>query len=310
MKLKTRKAILSAFFLLMMVVLTYVPVFAQAGDSTMTPRSDSSRYITRQKCIIAGLTAHQLATIYVEYKWWWEGHYHAFVLENDGGFNNYSFGVDKCGHFYTSYMYFNALNELLKWGEFSQKKRLFVSAAIPFMWALSIEIGDGFSNYDFSPTDLLANSLGIGYGLLQEEVPYLRNFKFKFSYFPSGFYQNNNYKGWSLTADYNGHIYWMSMDVNNLLPKPAKRYWPKYLNLSVGYGMVGFAETNFNHGGSGVDSRERKYCIGLDWNLGAFSAKTKTGKTINNILDYYHFPAPGLKKTGAGPFKPQLLLLN
>ncbi|OYU95743.1 MAG: hypothetical protein CFE21_11435 [Bacteroidetes bacterium B1(2017)] len=261
----------------------------------------------KQKLIIAGLIAQQTASMYLEYKWWWQGDYHPFVMNNDGGYNNYSLGIDKVGHFYTSYMYSNALYELLKWGEFREERCLFYSTLLPFVWALSIEIGDGFSSYEFSPTDLLANSIGIGYAYAQHKVPYLRNFKFKFSYFPSSYYIQNNYKNWSLTADYNGHIYWLSTDVHGVLPKTAKGFWPKYLNLSLGYGVNNFAESFYY----GINyPLQREFFIGLDYNLNAIPVKNKTLKTGLNIADYYHFPAPGIKKTGNGNWQFQALLLN
>ncbi|MBC7382610.1 MAG: DUF2279 domain-containing protein [Bacteroidia bacterium] len=298
--------------LLFFICLFEPKLFAQVNDSLALVEPIPAELTTKKKLIITGLVLQQAASMYVEYKWWWEGNYHPFVIYSDGWFekNSYSLGVDKAGHFYTSYMYFNVLNELLKWGEFDNRTSLILSTSIPFVWALSIEIGDGFSNYNFSQTDLLANSLGITYGLLQAKIPFLQNFKFKFSYYPSSYYQKNNFKDWSLTADYDGHIYWLSMDVHNILPHTAKKYWLKYLNLSIGYGMEGFAKTNDEGNFNKINYKERKFCIGLDWNLSAFTAKNKTLKTALNILDYYHFPAPGVRKVGKETFEFKPLLLN
>lgn len=263
---------------------------------------------TKQKWIVGGLIAQQAASLYLEYKWWWEDNYHPFVIGNDGGFNNYSLGIDKVGHFYTSYMYSNLLYELMKWGDFEENTCLWVSTSLPFVWALSIEIGDGFSSYEFSSRDLMANSLGIAYGLAQRKIAYLQNFKFKFSYFPGQYYREQNYKGWSLTADYDGHIYWMSTDVHGILPEKAKGFWPKYLNLSVGYGVTNYSESYY-YGGPTYEL-QREFFIGLDYNLGAIGVKNKTSKTLLNMVDYYHFPAPGVKKTGEGNWQFKPLILN
>jgi hypothetical protein len=263
---------------------------------------------TKQKWIVGGLIAQQAASLYLEYKWWWEDNYHPFVARSDGGFNNYSLGIDKVGHFYTSYMYSNLLYELLKWGDFEENTCLWVSTSLPFVWALSIEIGDGFSKYEFSSRDLLANTLGIGYAFAQRKVPYLQHFKFKFSYFPGQYFREQNYKGWSLTADYDGHIYWMSTDVHGILPEKVKGFWPKYLNLSVGYGVKNFSES-FYYMGQGYEI-QREFFIGLDYNLGAIGVKSKTSKTLLNMVDYYHFPAPGVKKTGEGDWQFKPLILN
>jgi hypothetical protein len=270
--------------------------------------NSTAKFTTKQKWIIGGLVAQQAASIYLEYKWWWQGDYHPFVIRSDGGFNNYSLGVDKAGHFYTSYMYSNLLYELLKYGEFKEKNCVLLSTVLPFIWALSIEIGDGFSSYEFSPQDLMANSLGIGYAFAQRKVPYLNHFKFKFSYFPGQYYRDNNYKGWSLTADYDGHIYWLATDVHGILPKSAKRYWPKYLNLALGYGINNYSNVNF-YKYQGYELK-REFFIGLDYNLSAIPAKKPAWKTIRNMVDYYHFPAPGFKKTGTGNWEFKPLILN
>jgi hypothetical protein len=275
---------------------------------TDTLYAKSKLFTNKQKLIIGGLAAQQLASLYLEYKWWWEDNYHPFVINNDGGFNNYSSGLDKVGHFYISYMYSNLLYELLKYGEFKEKNCLLVSAVIPFVWALSIEVGDGFSSYEFSPADLLANTLGIGFAIAQKKVPYLQNFKFKFSYFPGQYYRENNYKNWSLTADYDGHIYWLATDVYNILPKKAKGFWPKYLNLSFGYGVNYFSES-FYYASQGYKI-QREFFIGLDYNLNAIPIKNKSSKAIVKMLDYYHFPAPGIKKTGESNWQFKPLLLN
>lgn len=272
-------------------------LIAQVNDSLTIAKPLKNQLNRKQKYILSGLAVHQLATFYLEYQWWWKGDYHPFVMSSDGGFNNYSLGIDKVGHFYTSYVYFKTLNELMKWGDFNPKTRLWVSTAIPFVWALSIEIGDGFSSYEFSPGDLAANTLGITYGLAQERYPYLKNFNFKYSYFPSQYFINNHFYQWRLTSDYGGHIYWLSADINNMLSKPAKRFWPKYLNLAFGYGIADWAAG-------------RKFCISLDWNLGAITTKNKTVQTVKNILDFYHYPAPGIKKIGNESFKFEPLLLN
>jgi hypothetical protein len=263
---------------------------------------------TRQKWIAGGLIAQQAASLYLEYKWWWENNYHPFVIGNDGGFNNYSLGIDKVGHFYTSYMYSNLLYELLKWGSFEEKTGLWVSTTLPFVWALSIELGDGFSSFEFSSRDLLANSLGIGYALAQRKIKYLQNFKFKYSYFPGQYFRDQNFKGWALTADYDGHIYWLSADLHGILPETAKRFWPKYLNLSAGYGVRNFAESYY-YWGQGYEIK-REFFVGLDYNLSAIGVKSKTAKTLLNMVNYYHLPAPGMKKTGKENWQFLPLILN
>jgi hypothetical protein len=262
----------------------------------------------RQKWIIGGLITQQAASLYLEYKWWWKDDYHPFVMRSDGGFGNYSLGLDKVGHFYTSYMYSNLLYELMKWGNFNEKTSEWVSVALPFAWALSIEIGDGFSSFEFSPQDLLANSIGIGYAVLQRKIPYLQHFNCKFSYFPHAYYLNNNFKGWSLTSDYDGHIYWVTADIHGILPKTAKKYWPKYINMGLGYGINNFAAVIHYWEPNTVVQRE--FMLGLDINLNRLPIKNKSLKTFVKMADYIHLPAPGYKNTNQENWKFNGLLLN
>jgi hypothetical protein len=293
---------LKKYILISIITLLFLsPIKAQTSD-TIPSSTPKNKLTTKQKVIITGLAAEQLINLYLEYRWWWEGNYHALVINNDGGFNNYSLGLDKVGHFYTSYVYFQTLNELMRWGDFSTKSRLIVSTATPILWALSIEIGDGFSTYEFSPADLGANMLGLSYGLLQDQIPYLKNFTFKFSYFPTSYYIKNNFKGWSPSADYSGHLYWLSFNIHHLLPKNAGKHWPEFLNLAVGYGIE-------NYGIQFKEPLQRTFVIGIDWNLSAIKTKNKTQYAIKELLNYYHFPAPAVKKTEGEPaeFKPLLL---
>ncbi len=277
-------------------------VVASAQESRDSIPQKKNTLFTKKNAVITALTLQQIGSFYIEYKWWWEGNSHPFVIYSDEWFQNYSLGMDKAGHFYISYMYFHSINELMKWADFKEKTRLITSIALPAAYALSIEIGDGFSTYNFSPQDLVTNLAGIGYGLLQEKVPYFQNINFKMSYFPSTTFSHNNYKGWSLTEDYDGHIYWITFNVHHMLPKAYQKYWPEFLNIGGGYSVTDFR--------SGPAAMKRDYIIGLDYNLGAIKIKNRTLHALRNIADKIHFPAPGIKQLDGESFKPSLFLLR
>ncbi|MFA6457592.1 MAG: DUF2279 domain-containing protein, partial [Bacteroidota bacterium] len=133
------------------------------------PESDSLIFGIEKKTVaVYSMAVYTIASFHVEYQWWWKGNYHHFKQENDGFWNNYSLGVDKIGHFYTSFLYFNITYEFLRWATFDESSALCYAVLIPAFNALSIEIGDGFSTYAFSNADFFANSLGIGFGVLQK----------------------------------------------------------------------------------------------------------------------------------------------
>lgn len=276
------------FVIILLLCFSFVTI-AKGQDSTAQHKLTS-----KQKWVIGGLAVQQVASFGVQYKWWWKDDYHAFQFENDGFVDNYCLGVDKLGHFFTSYLYFHSLNELMRWADFKPRTRRITSVALPLAWAISIEIGDGFSTYGYSWADLAANSLGTGFGYLQERFPYMRNFKVKMSYYPTPFYVDNGYKNWALTSDYRGHCYWLSFDVHNLLPHGAKRYWPQFLNMAVGYGID-------RNTPESVAPHLRDLCIGFDWNLSSIKTKQKSTYVVKELLDYFHYPAPGIGKVQGEP---------
>lgn len=259
-----------------------------------------------QKYVIGGIVFHQAASLFLEYKWWWQGNVSRnFKIENDQFYNGYSLEVDKLGHIYTSYLYFHSLEELLHLAKFNRKTTNIVRFTLPVIWALRIETGDGFAFNGFSFIDLSANFLGIGYAALQSRYKYLQNFKIKLGYYPSNGFINNDFKQWSLSADYSGHIYWLSFDLHHLAPLKIKKYFPPFLNLAIGYGV-----DNYGPYANAYEPLGRKYCIGLDWNLGAIKSKNKYINTAKNIIDYIHLPAPGTKFVDGKPTENKLLLLN
>lgn len=286
-------------------MLCYISTCCFAQQTTDT--TNATKKITRKHIVAAGIAVQQIASTYIEYKWWWEGNAHKFNTLNDGGFNNESNGLDKLGHAYASYVFFNAINESMKWADFSQKQRMIWSCTLPALWAISIELGDGFSTYGFSSPDLVANFSGIAYGYLQQQLPYLQHINFKFFYYPSNFYAKNNFKQWSLSEDYDGHSYWLSFDVHKMLPKQHQHKWPKWVNLAAGYSTYNFRQAaRVLTGGP----QQKEFLIGLEFNIGAIKTKSSTITTVKNMLNFIHIPAPGLKTTNKHNTSYHILLLH
>lgn len=197
----------------------------------------------------------------------------------------------------------------MEWSGFDETTTLVSSIAIPALYGLSIEINDGFSFYAFSGYDLTANFLGIGYGVLQRIYPVLDNFRFKFSYYPSGNIPIN--LNFIPSSDYDGHMYWLSVNVHGILPEQLKPYWPKFLNIAAGYGAINVYSTRPWFGGiKAAGTPTRKFAVSVDYNLGSISVEDEFLYTFRNIVDYFHFPAPGVRQIQGQ--KPQVkpLLVN
>lgn len=249
--------------------------------------------------------AWSAGAVFMEFQWWWRSDYlykeHDFKWESDGAFYNYSYGVDKLGHMFTSYLFFHTTYDFLKWAGYDDHTAMWSAVAVPAAHALAIEIADGFSKWAFSPTDLAFNSLGIAYGALQTDYPFLQDFNLKWSYYPSASGGRGD-PDWGPASDYSGHIYWVSMNMHNLLPESMQPYWPRFLNLAVGMGAQ-----NVSYGDTGP--KKHKFAISLDWNLTEIPLSGDTWAVLKNLINKVHFPAPGLRYiVGEKPqFKPLLI---
>lgn len=288
-------------FVLLLFVCT---VLASSQDSAeqdsmflFMPRKDFATYST---------VAWSVGAVFMEFQWWWKDDYlykqHTFRLKNDGYFYNSSYGVDKLGHMYASYLIFHVTYDVMKWAYYNESSALWTAIAVPASHALAIEIADGFSKWAFNPSDLLFNTAGIFYGALQTQYPFLRNFNYKWSYYPSGSGGRND-PDWGPASDYSGHIYWIAADVHNLLPEPAKDYWPKFLNVAVGMGAK-----NVSFGDTG--EKKHKFAISLDWKMTELPLAGDTWGVIKNLIDKVHFPAPGIKVYSGEKPQGKGLLLN
>lgn len=279
---------------------------AQSLSAQSVERDSTFLGLPRKAVATYGTIAWSLAAVSLEFQWWWKDDYyykqHAFRIQNDGYFYNHSYGVDKLGHAYASYLIFHLSHDFMQWAGYDDRDALWAAIAVPATHAIAIELGDGFAKWAFNVSDLYFNSAGLAYGVLQVKYPYLQNFNYKWSYFPSASGGKKD-PDWGPASDYSGHIYWISMDMHNILPEPAKHYWPKYLNLSVGLGAknVSFADTG---------DKKHKFAIGLDWNTNAMLPDGDTWQIFKNLINKVRLPAPGIKFYTGEPAEAKALLLN
>lgn len=268
---------------------------AQHADTTQ------HKWLTKKNIVIGAIAYQQVSGVLVEYAWWWIDSLQPFHVKGDAFWNNYSLGMDKFGHFYISYLTFTAVNEAMRWAGFTPKQRLLTAAIVPTFWALSIEIGDALSPYGFSWPDLASNLAGVGYGVLQDKVPYLQNFTVKWGFWPTKVYTDAFPKQWAPTSDYNAHSYWLSMNVHNILPKSINKYWPELINLAVGYSI----EDHYQ------PTMRRELLFGIDINLRAIKTKSPGWIALKNVANLIRIPAPGIKvPKGQEPTQYKWLLLH
>jgi hypothetical protein len=267
---------------------TLLVALAVAGGSVVPARAQDSAVVTEgfaatqgltpRKILATGLTAGILTGSLIEsYYSWWKGAHDPFTFHAEGWFRN-ARGIDKAGHLFTSYFYFRTFRNLLLWGGYEEGTAFWWGAGLSAFFALSVEIGDGVSEYAFDYQDLVFNAAGLGYGMLQTSVPALRNFNLKWSYVPDGGYRFPP----RFTEHYDAHTYWLTVNVNNLLPESLEPYWPDVLQLGVGYSVADRVSRS-------------EVVVGLDFNLEVLEPSSPDLALILRTMNTFHYPAPAVK---------------
>ncbi len=229
---------------------------------------------------------------------WWSGERAPFFLNYDwdGNFRD----QDKLGHMLGGYLLSEGGRELLKAACMSDKKAAIWGAAYSAAFQLQIEIWDGTqARYGFSPPDLLYNTIGQGLSLSHAFVPTMRAVMPTISYARTQALKNTQAGripgDLRPTVDYSGQTYWLSVDVDTLLPTRARKYWPDLLRFSVGHTITDFIDPN-----TGADVRaQRRIMLTLDIDPVKLPGRSPWWVAVKKGLRHYHFPSPALEiRTG------------
>jgi hypothetical protein len=221
---------------------------------------------------------------------WWSSERTSFHFQNDW---SYALSLDKVGHFYAATFLAHLFTSGLEAGNIQSEPAAVYGSLAGLAFQLYVEIEDGFgAQWGFSPGDAYADVLGSGYSLAQYYYPFLKNFKFKFSYYPSLKMREGLHKGNAIDDD-EGQKYWLSFRVKNLLPQTVSNYWPSFLAVAVGMGVQ-----NLDGNGGG----QRTFYIALDLDAEQIPLYGKGWQFLKNTLDYIHFPMPGIRISPTGAF--------
>jgi hypothetical protein len=233
---------------------------------------------------------------------WWSGtkaEHFFFRADWDEDFRD----QDKFGHMLGGYHLARIGNALLRDACASRSHALWWSAAYASVFQLQIEIWDGrYEKYGFSYPDLLANTLGMAWSVAQEKNPRLRAVKPTLYYARSRAMRNAKNIPGELrpSLDYSGQTYWVSADVNALLPESAKPYWPAFLRISAGHSITDWIDART---GASMRAR-RKILLTIDFDPEKLPGNNPLWKTFKRNLSYLHLPSPALQLT------PKLELLK
>jgi uncharacterized protein YfiM (DUF2279 family) len=223
--------------------------------------------------------------------------------------------IDKMGHTYGAYLESYISYKWLRNSGLSKKKSLLYGGTMGIILQTPIEIFDGmYEGWGFSWSDMAANTAGslllIGQEILFDEQLVRYKFGFKRSEYAklsNGYLGNNSLE--SLFLDYNGHTYWLSTNLNNLVWKDRI---PSWINIAVGYsanGMYGEFKNKTSYKGVPIPptDRYRQFFLSPDIDWTKIPTNSAFLKVLFQALNFVKLPAPALEINGKGKIKGHLI---
>lgn len=201
---------------------------------------------------------------------------------------------DKFGHFLGGYQLARMGDALLRASCVSEPKAIAIAATYATLFQLQIEVFDGmYAKYGFSYADVIANTAGMSLAVAQHYHPRLKMVKPTISYWPTEALHNGKNPELRPSLDYSGQTYWISTDVNGLLPEDKKKYWPSILRVSVGHSITDWIDPN-----TGGNLRaQRKILLSLDLDADKLPGNNPAWNRVKHTLSFIRFPAPALQIT-------------
>ncbi len=294
---KKRKNIIITIFSFL-VLLTYtLPVSSQTleiyPDSINRSRLNTVIYTS------AGLYTTTLGVLY--FAWYKDNELTSFHWYND---NQAWLQVDKFGHATTAYIMSNYAFWSLRWAGVNNNKSALYGGLMGWSAMTVIEILDGFSNnWGASPGDLIANTAGVAFFTGQQLLWKEQRIRLKFSYHPTEFAQYRpDLLGETglqrMLKDYNGQTYWLSVNISSFLKNETK--FPKWINVSLGYGatgMLGSYSNPIEWDGEVLPyyNRTRQYYLSLDVDWTRIKTKSSFLRFVFKALSFVKVPFPTLE---------------
>ncbi|HEY3875003.1 MAG TPA: DUF2279 domain-containing protein, partial [Candidatus Kapabacteria bacterium] len=242
------------------------------------------------------LTAAIIALHLYQNSAWWANERSKFHVIEDP---SYQADFDKFGHtfgaYYSSYFFDQAYN----WAGLDSMQSALFGALSGALFEYYVELEDGFaSGWGFSRGDAKSDILGSSFYLLNQRVPFLRNFRYKWFYTPTNKLTKDqpDIPGQTVNAieDYGGQTYYLSANIHNMLPTDWQAYWPKWLNIALGVSGYNINTIDTLPGHAYDDERQKAWYIALDYDVDRMIPPSSSG-IVNFILHafgYWHFPAP------------------
>lgn len=274
-------------------------VFAFENDTLVSSFETQKKHNT----IITSLTSSACATSFIGLNTLWYKDYpqSKFHFFND---SKEWMQMDKCGHAFTSYQLGRNFYNSLQTSDSNRNRNIFLGGASGLLYLTSIEILDGKSSqWGFSKSDMLANTLG--YFLFSSQEYFLQQqiVSLKFSYQKSVFADmrpetfGRNFQQ-RLLKDYNGQTYWLSAPLS--LNRTNTKRFTRWLCVSFGYSIDQnlYADNNINSVNNFHATRE--FFFSFDADLNRIEWRRKWMKKIASVINFIKIPSPtiGIRSDG------------
>jgi hypothetical protein len=240
-------------------------------------------------------------TIGLNYLWYKKFPHGKFHYFNDNG---EWLNVDKVGHAATAYNIAAIQTDVLRWGGVRPGTAALIGTATALGFMTMIEIMDGHSeHWGFSKGDMLANLAGcflfegqhLAWGEQRVSLKYSYHGTVFPQYYPAELGSNLPQR---MLKDYNGQSYWLSFNIASFLP--ASSHFPRWLNLSAGYGaegMIGAFQNPTQVNGRPIPDfrRYRQFYLSFDADLYRIEGLSPLASTLLKVNRTVKMPAPALE---------------
>jgi hypothetical protein len=257
-------------------------------DSLVPAGPDLARIAITGGGLVGGITALHIYQLNA----WWKADRTAFHVIEDA---DYQSEFDKVGHIFASYQSSFFFDEAYRWCGLDSAQSSLLGALSGALWEFYIEIEDGFaSEWGFSRGDAKSDIAGAAFYLLNQRVPFLRDFRIKWCYTPTTKLTENrpDIPGQSVTfiEDYGGQTYYLRGDIHAMLPESMKSYWPSWLNLAV-------AVSGYDINVIGFENRHKAWYVSLDYDMDKIIPESSIGilNFLRRSLGFLHLPAPAFR---------------
>lgn len=236
--------------------------------------------------------------------------------------------MDKAGHLFNGYWITTAGIGLYRWTGMKDRNAIWMGGIVGNTILSGVELLDGFSaKWGASWSDMAANIGGSALAMAQEFAWQEQRIQLKFSAHPINYAPDvseranelyGNTFAETILKDYNALTIWASVTPADYMKEDT--WFPKWLNISLGYGADGLyggfenrwcddplvlpedCPMNDLHDRTDI-LRMRQYYLSLDVNWSRIKTNSSLMKVLLNLLNLVKVPAPALMMDSNGDLR-------